>query len=123
MATLPATTPRAGFHRPAPQSEPTEAEQQLAATSDEGLLTAYAALTHQMDQLRTARDRTNIDDRRAAVRAQRDLVSAEVLRRMSTTAELLNEAYATGVEAGVEKGAERTAKAAAAAICGQAVSA
>lgn len=47
----------------------------LAATSDEGLLATFAALTHQIHVTASA-------EGAAVVRAQRDLVQAEVLRRM-----------------------------------------
>lgn len=52
-----------------------EAQILLPRTSDEGLLTTFAALTHQMHaatSLRTKRD----------LRAQRDRVKTEILRRM-----------------------------------------
>lgn len=89
------------------------ADQALAATSNEGLLRAFAALTHRMHEKRnepltlTMRPgRTTLTD----LREQRDLVEAEVLRRMSTA----DEAYSAGVDAG----AAQAGRVAAAAICG-----
>lgn len=55
----------------ATKSEPTLAER-LQAASDKGLLTTYAALTHRMHDARDDRD----------LRARRNAVEAEVLRRM-----------------------------------------
>lgn len=64
-------------------SEKPSTEQVLAATSSEGLLTTYAALTHRISAVQT--DRMDPAARREALRtlrAQRDLVAAEILRRM-----------------------------------------
>lgn len=70
----------------------------LADTSDEALLRTYAALTHREHEAR--RDRYNAHPRRAtadsepydearaswrSIRDQRDVVEAEVLRRMGGT--------------------------------------
>lgn len=93
MASLPATTPRHGYHRP------NELSAQIAATSNKGLLTTFAALTHQM---------TGSDS--ADLRTQRDAVEAELLRRM-TAADV---AYTAGVDAG----AAQAGRVAAAAMCG-----
>lgn len=61
----------------------TEAQQTLAATSDEGLLTAFASLTHRLDRIGERPWSASDQDRTAAAtRAQRDLVQAEILRRM-----------------------------------------
>jgi len=50
----------------------TDAESAVTAARDTDLLVAFASLTHQMDRA-TAPE---------SVRAQRDLVQAEILRRM-----------------------------------------
>lgn len=58
-----------------------DAEVSLAATSTVGLLTAHAALTHRLDAARrnlTSRERLTAY---RAIRAQRDAVVVEILRR------------------------------------------
>lgn len=56
-----------------------EAEAKLRSTSDVGLLKTFAALTHRLHA-----NRKNRDDRLdIQVRAQRDRVEAEILRRMA----------------------------------------
>lgn len=92
MASLPATTPRTGYH------QPNELGAQIAATSNKGLLTTFAALTHQM---------TGSDS--ADLRTQRNTVEAEILRRMAAT----DAAYSAGVDAG----AAQAGRVAAAALC------
>lgn len=59
----------------------------LEATSGEGLLRAYAALTHQIHAAEHPAPRLTIiqSDRLADLRVQRDAVEAEVLRRMGGT--------------------------------------
>lgn len=75
-----------------PATASPEAQAALAATSDEELLTKHAQLTHQMhaaderaSDLGVSGQQRAARDRRAAaaeLRAMRDLVAAECLRRM-----------------------------------------
>lgn len=58
----------------------TEARDALAATADADLLREFAHLTHRMGAARTQQHRDVIA--RNMARAQRDLIEAEVLRRM-----------------------------------------
>lgn len=90
------TCPRCGE---VTEAQPDALQVQLTATSNKGLLTTFAALTHQM----TGSDSTDL-------RTQRDAVEAELLRRMAIT----DTAYAAGVTAG----ADQVARIAAAAVCG-----
>lgn len=55
------------------------AQAALSLTADEDLLRTFARLTHQIHE-------ASWTETRADLRAQRDLVQAEVLRRMSRTA-------------------------------------
>lgn len=55
-----------------------EARDALRVTSDEGLLSAFARLTHRIHQATRQRDKDLEQD----LRAQRDLVKGEILRRM-----------------------------------------
>lgn len=83
---------------------PSETRRALTLTTNEGLLRTMNALTHQMHGRRRG------DTALADLRHQRDLVQAEILRRMAAT----DAAY----QAGLDAGATETARVAAAAICG-----
>lgn len=79
------TTGNDGVTLPIDTTTGTPAEVRLRATTNEGLLTAYAALTHKMDAAeRVVGTWEEGSRRRIAVdlRAQRDLVHAEIVRRM-----------------------------------------
>jgi hypothetical protein len=52
-----------------------EAQAALRATSTDALLDTFAALTHRMHQAQTGRENEH------TLRAQRDLIRAEILRR------------------------------------------
>lgn len=56
----------------------------LAASDGAALLRTFAALTHRMERARQ-RDNRAGDSTEASLRAQRDLVQAEILRRMGET--------------------------------------
>ena len=63
-------------------TEPT-AEEVLAATSGPALLRTFASLTHRLDRIAESGGSAEARNREAAeVRQQRDMVEAEVLRRM-----------------------------------------
>lgn len=78
------TTGTDGVTLPIDTATGTPAEVRLRATTNEGLLTAYAALTHRIHECRgdwhpmLARCSGPCTD----LRAQRDLVHAEIIRRM-----------------------------------------
>lgn len=69
------------------QTGPTEptAEEVLAATSDGGLLRTYAALTHRIHNAEKWRSGDGVPPDARGLRAQRDAVEGEILRRMGGT--------------------------------------